>query len=235
MEEKEKAYVALEQEAVDEDEVTEEELVEIDKNDEFKHTDSILYKAGKYAWVTEMPMTKSFFILFEVWRVILISCGIIGLISFIIGLFSGNFLESFLFALETIVIVLGIIFVLSIPAYYIVTKANNNKYTVLFEMDDKGIDHTQIKNEKSEALKTITMLLGLASKSFSLLGAGMLNASGSSLYSDFSKVRKIKAYREKGVIKLYGLFIRNQVYVDDENFPFVYSYIKRHAINAKEI
>lgn len=235
MEEKEKAYLALKKEELDEEEVVEEELVEIDREDEFKHTDSILYKTGKYAWISELPMLKSFFLLFEVWRVLFISGAFVGLVNLIAGLFSGSVLDAFIFSLESMGIVLGILFVLSIPSFYIVTKANNGKYTVLFEMDDKGIDHTQIKDEKAEALDALTILAGIASKNFAILGSGMLNASGNSLYSNFEKVRKIKVNREKGVIKLYGRFIRNQVYVDDDNFPFVYSYIKRRAINAKEV
>lgn len=232
MEKHEKAYVALEKEELLEEE---EELVEIENNDEFKPTDSIKYKAGKYAWIVELPMMKSFFLLFEVWRVLGIAGLILGLINFLIGLIAGEGLGAFTYALITMAIVLGIMFILSIPAYYIVTKANDGKYTVLFEMDNDGVDHTQIKTPKAEALDALTILVGTTARKFSIVGSGLINASGSSLYTKFSRVRKIKADREKGLIRLNGLIMRNQIYVDEENFPFVYSYIKRRCIHAKEV
>ena len=130
-------------------------------------------------------------------------------------------------------LVLGILFVLSVPAYWIVTRANNGKYTVLFEMDDDGIDHTQIKTDKAKALEALTVLAGTAAKSRTAAAAGILSASGGSLYSNFSKVKRIKAVPEKGLILLSGTLIRNQVYTDDQYFDFVYEFITRRCPGAK--
>ena len=99
---------------------------------------------GKYRWIYEMPMLKSFFLLFEVWKVLAVAALAVMCLMGILNLFEGGGLQGMLFALEMGRLVFGIMLVLSIPAYYIVTKANNDKYTVLFEMDDSGIDHIQI-------------------------------------------------------------------------------------------
>ncbi len=188
--------------------------------------------SDKYRWVYEQPMLKSFFLLFEVWKVIALSALIIVLLMSCINLISGEGIEGVLFALKMGALVFGIIFVLSLPAYYIVTKANNGMYTVLFEMDDEGIDHIQIKTEKAQALEALVVLAGGASKNRTLTGSGLLSAAGGSLYSDFAKVRKIRADRRNNLIKLNGRFVNNQVYVEDEDFDFVFSFIKEHCPDA---
>ncbi len=197
--------------------------------------DRTLFKdAGeKYHWVYELPMGKSFFLLFEVWRVLGIAAGIVIVLMALMNLFSHNGWKGLLFSAEMGILVLAILMVISIPAYWIVTKANNGKYTVLFDMDKDGIDHTQVKTDKQHALDVLTMFIGGASGNFTAAGAGMLSASGGSLYSRFSNVRKIKAVRGKDLIKLNGRFLRNQIYVAKEDFDFVYDYIVGHCPNAK--
>ncbi|MBR0229946.1 MAG: hypothetical protein IJL94_01010, partial [Erysipelotrichaceae bacterium] len=143
---------------------------------------------GKYRWVYEQPMLKSFFLLFEVWRVLVLAGVIVSAFMAIIGLIEGNGFQGVLFALKMGWLVCGILLVLSIPAYYILVKANNGKYTVLFEMDDSGIDHIQIKTEATEALELLTMLAGMMAKNRGTTAAGMMAASGGSLYSRFSNV-----------------------------------------------
>ena len=197
--------------------------------------DVTLFKdAGdKYRWVYELPMMKSFFLLFEVWRVLGISAGIIIVLMAITHLFNHEGWQGLLFSIEMGVLVLAILMVISIPAYWIVTKANNGKYTVLFDMDNDGIDHTQIKTDKQEALDFLTAFVGSAARSFSAMGAASLSAGGGSLYSRFSRVRKIKAVPKKDLIKIYGRVMRNQVYVAPEDYDFVYNYIVERCPGAK--
>jgi hypothetical protein len=187
---------------------------------------------GKYRWVYELPMLKSFFLLFEVWKVLGLSAMIVVFFMSVVSLVQGGGPSAMIFNMEMGALVFGIMFVLSIPAYYIVTKANNGKYTVLFEMDDSGIDHIQIKTDKAKALDLLVTFTGVATKSRTTTAAGMLSATGGSLYSRFSDVRRISAYPKKHLITLSGRFMENQVYVDDEDFIKVYEYIVHHCPNA---
>ena len=184
-----------------------------------------------YRWVYELPMWKSLFLLFEVWRVLLIACLIPFVILLIAG--SGSFPDRLWGAICTLAIPLAILLVLSVPAYLIVTKANNGKYTVLFEMDDEWITHTQIKTEKARALEQLTMLVGAKAGNPTAIGAGLLSATGGSLSSRLINVRRITAVRSKHLIKVHSLLKRNQVYVDDAGFDFVLNYLAGHCPNAR--
>ena len=188
---------------------------------------------NKYSWVYEQPMLKSFFLLYEVWRVLLIAAAIIFVLMSIFNLINGDGINGILGALQISALVLGILLILSLPAYYLVTRANNNKYTVLFEMDENGIDHIQIKTDAAKALEALTMLAGVATRNRTTTAAGILSATGNSLYSDFSKVRKIKCDQDKDTIYLSSRLIRNQVYVQDEDFDFVADFIIEHCPDAK--
>ena len=172
-------------------------------------------------------------LLFEVWRVLGLSAAIVIVIMLVMNLLSGNGLDGVTGAFTTGVIVLAILMVLSLPAYWIVTKANNGKYTVLFEMDEEGIDHTQIKTDKAKALEALTILAGTKAGNRTVTGAGVLSATGTSLYSRFSSVKKIKADPSKCLIRLYGKLIRNQVYTDPEHYEFVLGYITERCPQAE--
>ena len=198
-------------------------------------TDIFTDNSGKYRWVYELPMLRCFFLLFEVWKVLGMSAAVVALFMTIVSLIDGYGLQGLLFALESAAVPLGILLVLSLPAYWIVTRANNGKYTVLFEMDDSGIDHIQIKTDKAKALDLLTTFAGIAAGSRTTTASGMLSASGGSLYSRFSKVRKIRADRRNNRILVNGTLVRNQIYVDDGNYDFVINYIVSRCPQAKVI
>ena len=193
--------------------------------------DVLLCGDGSYRWIYELPMIKSFFLLFEVWRVLLIAAFLVFLMTLVFS--EGSLPERIENGGITLGIVLGILFVLSLPAYWIVTRANNGKYTVLFEMDDREISHSQIKTEKAEALNILTMLAGGASGNMTATGIGMLQMSGGSLTCRYDKVRLVKGFRRKHLIKVHTLLKRNQVYVKDSDFDFVFNYLKDHCPSAK--
>ncbi len=197
-------------------------------------TDRVLKDAsGTYRWIYEMPMLKNMFLLFEVWKVLVLAAAIIAVLMTVMGLLAGDGIGAAVSAIGMCALVLGILMVLSAPAYYIVTKANNGKYTVLFEMNEQGIDHTQIKTDKAKALELLTLYVGGITKNRSATASAALSASGGSLHSNFSKVKSIKAYPNRNLIKVSGTLIQNQVYVKDEDFDFVYQYIVSHCPNAK--
>ena len=100
-------------------------------------------------------------------------------------------------------------------------------------MDERGVDHTQIKTDKARAMEVLTMLAGEASGNKTTKGAGILSAAGGSLYSPFVSIREIRTDPEKKLIRLQSLLISNQVYTEAEDYDFVLNYIVDHCPKAR--
>ncbi len=102
-------------------------------------------------------------------------------------------------------------------------------------MDEKGITHKQTPSQakKAQKLGRITMIAGAASGSIGTIGAGM-NAQRTEMYSEFAKVRKVKAYPRRGLIKVNERLGHNQVYAAKEDYEFVSNYIVARCVNIKQ-
>ena len=188
---------------------------------------------GKYRWVYEMNLLKNPTIFFTVLKVMMISIGIVWLFGLIIGLGDMS-LDYFLFWTKLTGIMLGIFVVLTIIGV-LITAAVLGKYVVLFEMDENEVVHIQMPRQvkKAEVIGFITVLVGAMAKNPTTMGAGLLAASKSKSSSEFANVRRVKAYRKRNLIKVNQLFNKNQVYVADEDFDFVYDFIKSRCTKAK--
>ncbi len=188
---------------------------------------------GKYRWVYEMNLLKNPTIFFTVLKVMMISVGIVWLFGLVIGI--GNMsLDYFLFWTKLTGIMIGIFFVLTVIGV-LITAAVLGKYVVLFEMDQKEVTHIQMPRQvkKAEVIGLITALVGAMAKSPTTMGAGVLATAKTKSTSEFVNVRRVKARRRFNLIKVNQLFDKNQVYVADEDFDFVYNFIKSRCINAK--
>ena len=188
---------------------------------------------GKYRWVYEMNMLKNPTIFFTVLKVMMISVGIVWLFGLVIGLGDMS-LDYFLFWTKLSGIMLGIFVVLTIIGV-LITAAVLGKYVVLFEMDENEVTHIQMPRQvkKAEVIGFITVLVGAMAKNPTTMGTGMLAASKTKSTSVFANVRRVKARRRFNLIKVNQLLDKNQVYVADEDFDFVYNFIKSRCINAK--
>ena len=214
-------------------ETTLEKASQIVENKSYQGEEVRLCSDGKYRWVYEMHLLKNPTIFFTVLKVMMISIGIVWLFGLIIGLGDMS-LDYFLFWTKLSGIMLGIFVVLTIIGV-LVTAAVLGKYVVLFEMDENEVVHIQMPRQvkKAEVIGFITVLVGAMAKNPTTMGAGLLAASKSRSSSEFANVRRVKAYRKRNLIKVNQLFNKNQVYVANEDFDFVYNYIKSRCINAK--
>ena len=188
---------------------------------------------GKYRWAYEMNLLKNPTIFFTVLKVMMISIGIVWLFGLIIGLGDMK-LDYFLFWTKLSGIMLGVFVVLTIIGV-LITAAILGKYVVLFEMDEMGVTHIQMPRQvkKAEVIGLITALVGAMAKRPTTVGAGLLAASKTKSTSVFANVRRVKARRRLNLIKVNQLLDKNQVYVPDEDFDFVYDFIKLRCTKAK--
>ena len=195
-----------------------------------------LYGDGSYRWRYDLNMFKTPTIFLLVWKIFFFI--ILGgfTIMFFASLGSKNFFwDGFLENAKIFAIVLAVMTGVSILGYLVYAAMMGGKYCVEFEMNEKGINHKQIPDQakKAKKLARATIFTGVATGRFSAIGAGMA-ASRTEMYSEFDKVRKVKSYPRRGLIKVNERFSHNQVYVFSEDFDFVNDYIISHCKNLKE-
>ena len=184
-----------------------------------------LYEDGKYVWRYDLGLFKTPIIFWLVYRIfILIYLGIALFVtgaSLIKGMdsFSKNYLTDlkFLgigFAVMTAVVVLG---------YLLYAAIMGGKYCVIFELDEKGVLHKQVPKQAKKARKIAGAAIAAGS-----IGAGIA-ASRTTMYTDFSRVKKVKLRPRFDLIKIREGLSHNQVYVHKEDFEFVSNYITEHC------
>ena len=191
---------------------------------------------GKYRWQYDVNLFKNPTIFLLVWKIFFfITLGIfsIAIIHDSISwrtrlreqlLYDLRFFAYFLIGM-TVVVVLG---------YLLYAAIMGGKYCIIFEMDENGINHKQIPEQakKAKKISKATMLAGAASGNFTTIGVGM-NAARTEMYSDFSRVRKVKAYPRRDLIKVNCRLSHNQVYAHKKDFEFIRGYITTHCPNLK--
>lgn len=191
---------------------------------------------GKYRWVYELGLFKTPTIFMLIWKIFFfIMLGIFVFIFFVSLGQSKFFPEGFLGWLKAFGIALAAMSVIVFLGYALYAAMMGGKYIVIFEMDDKGINHKQIPSQakKAQAISKATIIAGLATGRLSMIGAG-IGASRTEMYTGFEKVRKVKAYPRQNLIKVNELFSHNQVYAEKEDFEFVKNYITERCVNVKE-
>ena len=194
-----------------------------------------LCEDGKYHWTYPMNMLTNPTIFLTVLKIF----GIIGGVMFIL-MYSGSILEGdfapILEGLPIWGIVVAVFLAISALAYLIVASMYGWKYIVRFTMDEKGLRHEQITAQKKNARKIGGLLAGAgaATGSVGRLGQGIAVASHTELSSDFSRVRRIKAYPRRATIKVNEPFAKNQVYTTREDFDFVLNFIRDHCPKVRK-
>ena len=187
---------------------------------------------GKYRWTYEMSLFKNPTIFILVWKIFFFI--ILGIFAFMVivdiadwGGFDG---ERFLNSLKIMGwFLLGMTALVGV-SYLIYAAVMGGKYVVEFEMDERGINHRQIpaQAEKAGKIGQAAVAAGLGTGRLSAVGAGM-SAQRTEMYSEFARVRKVRAYPRRNLIKVNERLNHNQVYVGREHFDFVESFIRSHC------
>ncbi len=191
---------------------------------------------GKYRWTFSVNLFRDLHIAFLVWKIFFFIFLAVFAFVFLLDLTGGSLdarrvsdffrVCAYVFAGMTVLVILG---------YLIYALNMGGEYIVEFTMDEKGIDHRQTaaQAKKARKLGALTASVGAASGSFGAAGAGR-SAQKTELYTEFERVRKIKAYPRRHLIRLSAGLEHNEVYVDDEHFFFVLDYIRTRCENLNE-
>ena len=196
----------------------------------------VLCEDGKYRWTYEKSLFKDPSIFLLICKVLFIPFLIIFIFVNLVSIGSGDFFpDGFLNNLKIFGIVFLVLAALTVVSFLIYAGIMGGKYIVDFEMDEKGINHIQTPSQAKKAVKLgkVTSLAGSYAGRPAFTGAG-IGAQRTEMYSDFSKVRKVKFYPKRNTIKVNGLLNHNQVYTSPEDFSFVSDYIISHCTNLKK-
>lgn len=204
------------------------------KNDVNEHVR--LYPDGKYRWVYEVNMLTNYSILFDVWKVLGISMGILVLLFVVIAVFDGDWDVDMLIGMaSTLGVVALVMLVLGLIGYFVYAAISGWKYAVLFIMDEKEVVHQQMPNtvKKGQLIGALTILAGLASGRPGAVGTGVLAQSRLSMTSTLAHVERLISCRKMNLIKVNERFEKNRVYVNTEDFDFVYNFLITHCTHLK--
>jgi hypothetical protein len=194
-----------------------------------------LFPDGNYRWVYEVKMLTNPTILLDVYKVLGISFGVVWLFMLLINGCEGNLTLGSIWEFSYGFLVLMAVFVvIGIVAYFIVAWVYDWKYVVLYTLNEKEVIHQQMPRQakKAQVLGALTAMVGgLAGKS-GVVGAGLLTASKTSSISKLADVAHLIPNRRRNLIKVNQLFNRNRIYVPDEDFDFVYDFLRKHCTKA---
>jgi hypothetical protein len=196
-----------------------------------------LYPDGKYRWVYEVPMLKNPTILFDVYKVLGISFGIVWLFNvLLISCEDGLNLRNLWSFTSGFLILMLVFLVIGYVAYFIVAWSYGWKYIVLFTLDEKEVVHQMMPRqmEKAKVLGALTALVGSVAGKPGVMGAGVLAASRSTSTSVLANVARLVPRRSLHLIKVNQLLNKNRVFVPDEDFDFVYNFLCQHCPKAKK-
>ena len=187
---------------------------------------------GKYRWVYEMSLIRNATIPLLMLKVLLITIVLIEIILLVVAIAAGeDIAEFFVSSLMIIGIALLVLIPMGILGYLIYSWHMGWYYCVVFEMDENGVLHAQQENQVKKAglLSDIAILAGLAAGNPTTVGSALLAKTNNSMYTDFGDVIRLRAVKERNVIYINN----NQVYVRDEDFDFVFDYIKKRCPKVK--
>ena len=196
-----------------------------------------LFPDGNYRWVYEVKMLTNPTILFDVYKVLGISFGVVWLFMLLIIGCEGDLTLGSIWEFSYGFLVLMAVFVvIGIVAYFIVAWVYDWKYVVLYTLNEKEVIHQQMPRQmkKAKVLGALTALVGVAAGRPGVVGSGILAASRSTSTSVLENVKRIKPCRRQNLIKVNQLLNKNRVYVPDEDFDFVYDFLCQHCPNAKK-
>ena len=87
--------------------------------------------------------------------------------------------------------------------------------------------------KKAPGIDWTNMLLGAAGNKLSMTGSGLVLMTKNSMTSEFALVKKVTRNARENTIKLDQILEHNQIYVEKEDYDFVWNYITSRCKKAK--
>lgn len=191
---------------------------------------------GTYRWVFEYSLWRDPTVFLTVFKVFGgVGLGIVAFMT-VLDLVGGNWKYVEMGdRLRFCAIILAISCALALVGYVIFALIQGGKYCVMFTMDDKSVEFRPMPKEmkRAEAIATLNVLMGATAGNPTQVGIGLTSSAGNAMTSTFANVRSIQGYPRRGVIKVNEPLAKNQVYVEPEDYDFVFNHIRERCPQAK--
>ena len=187
---------------------------------------------GVYRWVYELNLYTNPTILFLIWKIFGYICLGMWVIMLLLNMGDNDFWwDGFLDMTQACLLFTLGFFALCLIGYLVYAVMVGGKYCVLFEMNEKGVNHIQMEPQvkKADMIGTLTMLAGMVAGKPGVIGTGLLAKSRTSMYSSFDSVKSVEAFPSRNLIKVNEFLNKNQVYAEKEDFDFVLGFIREHT------
>lgn len=193
-------------------------------------------EGGTYRWVFEYNLWRDPTVFLTVFKVFGgVGLGIIALTS-VFDLVDGSWdIIDLADRLRFDGIILAITCGLALVGYVVFALMQGGRYCVMFTMDDTSVEFCPLPKEvkRAEAIGALNVLMGLAAGNATQVGIGFTSSAANAMTSTFANVRSIRGYPRRGVIKVNEPFAKNQVYVEKDDYDFVFGFIRDRCPRAK--
>ena len=193
-----------------------------------------LEEDGTYDWIYCLKMFRNLSLFKFVMKIISLIYVIILVAMLIFA--RGN--ADVLLVLGILGLVFATVIVIVLFSFWLVDKIYKGNYMLVYEMNEEGITFSQTTDQAQ-----ITRTIAAASAAVSAAGGnagGVISGTGlairpGSYRAEFAKVKSVKGKRSENLIWVNSFLQYLMVYVSDEAYDFVWTYITERCVNAKII
>ena len=187
---------------------------------------------GTYDWIYCLKMLQNLSMFKFVLKVIAVSYAAIVIGLFILTRGSGDILWALgILGLVFLAVILIVLF-----SFWLVDKLFKGSYMLIYEMNEEGVAFSQT-TDQAQITRAIAATSAAASAAGGNVG-GVIAGTGLSMRpnsyrADFSKVRSVKGKRSENLIWVNTFLQYLMVYVPDDAYDFVWTYITGRCVNAR--
>jgi len=198
-------------------------------NEEVEEKRPELYPDGKYRWIRERSYYKIPLLMIFIMKVVAVVIAVIWLIYVLKNLGDEDFWKgSFYKTTGVFAGIMAVTMILIVIGYMIYAKMKGGRYYMIFEMDEEGIRYielqTSVDKDAAEAL-----LEPLSDTEDPDRADEALTVAASLAYSEFRKVKVVRAFPEWAVVRLKEKLISSEVFLSDDHYRFVLEFIVSHV------
>ncbi|MBR3250197.1 MAG: hypothetical protein IKF80_00655 [Erysipelotrichaceae bacterium] len=185
---------------------------------------------GKYVWSYDMDMSKNHSILKLVLKIV---TGILVLLFlfFVFLAIRDKDWGKFIWAIKILGGCALAIIAICFASYWFVGKYFGGTYSWCYEMDEEGIRYWQPEEqaEKARNIAETSAIVGAATGNLGLAAAGAANSITDENKVNFDQVNFLGKSEAENMITMHTILMHHMIYVNDEDFDFVYNYISQRV------